>query len=65
MDSNCTRVEVEAKVRDYIWTNDGLHPYDADGRALYPEQCFDAVISEREKTVFLARPAEHDAAFEL
>ena len=65
MERDCTRAQLDERVMYYIWTHDGLHPYDEDGRGLHPDQYFDAVINEREKTVFLANPENHGAAFEL
>lgn len=65
MEKNLTRDVIEARVMHYIWTHDGLHPYDMDGRGLHPDQFFDAVVDEKERTVFLARPEDNSAAFEL
>jgi hypothetical protein len=47
----------------HIGTNSGLHPYDMNGRGLYPQQCFEAVVDEEERTVWLARPEDHSSAF--
>ncbi|OAL33366.1 hypothetical protein AYO20_07377 [Fonsecaea nubica] len=65
MESDCKRDEVGEKVTRHLWRNDGLHPYDEDGRGLSEDQFFDVVVNQRSRMIYLARPQDESTAFEL
>jgi hypothetical protein len=57
-EKNVTEARTEEKIKYYMLRYRGLRPYDWEGHALSPKECFSAAQSDYPEAVYLCRPQE-------
>lgn len=57
-EKNVTEARTQEKIKYYMWKYRGLRPYDWEGHALSPKECFKAAQSDCPAAVYLCRQEE-------